>query len=212
PAHIIEKQLYHLADKIERAEVDDAEMDKYTPGVIKKLGWLSSEDLIKRVLSLEFKRLLDYYKDAPSIDVIDEKPAKEKRKAENGKALTDKDKDRRTADKGMERIYVNVGKRDGFYAGNLIDMLNHTIAGQRVDVGRIDLLPAYTLFDVKKRDAKKVVGALKNADFMGKRLYSEVAEPDKDYARTSNRRSRDNSDDEPFGVFKRKKGKKSGRK
>ncbi|MDE7385769.1 MAG: DEAD/DEAH box helicase [Muribaculaceae bacterium] len=212
PAHIIEKQLYHLADKIERVEVDDAEMDKYTPGVIKKLGWLSSEDLIKRVLSLEFKRLLDYYKDAPSIDVIDEKPAKEKRKTENGKQLTDKDKDRRTADKGMERIYVNVGKRDGFYAGNLIDMLNHTIAGQRVDVGRIDLLPAYTLFDVKKRDAKKVVGALKNADFMGKRLYSEIAEPDKDYARTSNRRSHEKGDDEPFGVFKRKKGKKSGRK
>ena len=213
PAHIIEKQLYHLADKIERVEVDVTEMDKYTPGVIKKLGWLSSEDLIKRVLSLEFKRLLDYYKDAPSIDVIDEKPAKEKRKGENNKPLNDKDKDRRTADKGMERIYVNVGKRDGFYAGNLIDMLNHTIAGQRVDVGRIDLLPAYTLFDVKKRDAKKVVGALKSADFMGKRLYSEIAEADKDYARASNRRSNDKgSDEEPFGVFKRKKGKKSGRK
>ncbi|MDE7473010.1 MAG: DEAD/DEAH box helicase [Muribaculaceae bacterium] len=213
PAHIIEKQLYHLADKIERVEVDVTEMDKYTPGVIKKLGWLSSEDLIKRVLSLEFKRLLDYYKDAPSIDVIDEKPAKEKRKGENNKPLNDKDKDRRTADKGMERIYVNVGKRDGFYAGNLIDMLNHTIAGQRVDVGRIDLLPAYTLFDVKKRDAKKVVGALKSADFMGKRLYSEIAEADKDYARASNRRSNDKgSDEEPFGVFKRKKGKKTGRK
>ncbi len=217
PAHIIEKQLYHLADKIERVEVDVDEMDKYTPGVIKKLGWLSSEDLIKRVLSLEFKRLLDYYKDAPSIDVIDDKPAKDKRKGENagnGKPLTDKDKDRRTADKGMERVYVNVGKRDGFYAGNLIDMLNHTIAGQRVDVGRIDLLPAYTLFDVKKRDAKKVVSALKGTDFMGKRLYSEVAEPDKDYARTSNRRSREASEpnEDPFGQFKRKKGKKSGRR
>lgn len=217
PAHIIEKQLYHLADKIERVEVDVDEMDKYTPGVIKKLGWLSSEDLIKRVLSLEFKRLLDYYKDAPSIDVIDDKPAKDKRKGENagnGKPLTDKDKDRRTADKGMERVYVNVGKRDGFYAGNLIDMLNHTIAGQRVDVGRIDLLPAYTLFDVKKRDAKKVVSALKGTDFMGKRLYSEVAEPDKDYARTSNRRSREATDtnEGPFGQFKRKKGKKSGRR
>lgn len=123
--------------------------------------------------------------------------------------MTDKDKDRRTADKGMERVYVNVGKRDGFYAGNLIDMLNHTIAGQRVDVGRIDLLPAYTLFDVKKRDAKKVVSALKGTDFMGKRLYSEVAEPDKDYARTSNRRSREATDtnEDPFGQFKRKKGK-----
>lgn len=211
PTHIIEKQLYFLADRIERVEVDDAAMDKYTPGVIKKLGWLSSEDLIKRVLSLEFKRLLDYYKDAPTIDVIDEKPAKDKSKKEKGDR-TPQDKDRRTADKGMERIYVNVGKRDGFYAGNLIELLNRNIEGARVDVGRIDLMPSYTLFDVKKRDARKVVGAFKGADFMGKRLYSEVAEPEKDYARVSNRRSREASEDEPFGVFKRKKGKKGARR
>ena len=205
PEHIIEKQLYHLADRIERVQVDDAEMDKYTPGVIKKLGWLSNEDLIKRVLSLEFKRLLDYYKDAPTLDVIEEKSKRDKRfKSEGGKGLTDTDKDRRTAEKGMERIYINVGKRDGFYAGNLIEMLNHTIQGPRVDVGRIDLLPSYTLFDVKKKDAKTVVAALKGADFMGKHLYSEIADKEKDYARVSNRRSQEPSEKEHPGSFKKK--------
>ncbi len=208
PTHIIEKQLYNLADRLERVEVDEVAMDQYTPGVIKKLGWLSGEDLIKRVMSLEFKRLLDYYKDAPVIDVIEEKPSRDKKKDKDGDR-TAHDKDRRTADKGMDRIYVNVGKRDGFYAGNLIELLNRNIQGARVDVGRIDLMPSYTLFDVKKRDARKVVCAFKGADFMGKRLYSEIAEADKDYARVSNRRSRDNSvDDEPFAAFKRKKGKR----
>ena len=80
PQQIIEKQLFWLADRIERVEVDDNEMAKYLPGVIKKLGWLSSEDLIKRVLSLEFNRLLDYYKDAPDIDFIDEKSSRKERK------------------------------------------------------------------------------------------------------------------------------------
>ena len=61
PDHIIEKQLYNLADRLERVQVDDAEMDKYLPGVRKKLEWLSEEDLLKRVLSLEFNRLLRYY-------------------------------------------------------------------------------------------------------------------------------------------------------
>ncbi len=86
PEHIIEKQLFSLADRIERVEVNDSEMEKYLPGVMKKLGWLTSEDLIKRVLSLEFRRLLEYYKDAPKIDLIDEKPAKnrkDKKKEEN---------------------------------------------------------------------------------------------------------------------------------
>ena len=202
PEHIIEKQLYHLADRIERAQVDEEQMAKYVPGVIKKLGWLSSEDLIKRVLSLEFNRLLEYYKDAPKIDFIDDKPRKEKKeKFDRGSD----DKDRRTASKGMERIYVNLGKRDGFYAGNLIDLLNRNVAGKRVDVGRIDLMPSYSLFDVRKADARRVVAALKGADFVGKRIYSEIAEADKDYAHAATRRSRETADEpRPFGARKGK--------
>ena len=181
-------------------------MEKYLPGVMKKLGWLSAEDLVKRVLSLEFNRLLEYYKDAPKIDFIDEKPKKEKkeRKEKRGKDGAGDDKDRRTASKGMERIYINVGKRDGFYAGNLIEMLNSLVGGKRVDVGRIDLMPSYSLFDVKKSDARRVVASLKGSDFMGKRVYSEVAEQDKDYAKASQRRSKGKdaaADTDPYDAF-----------
>ena len=197
PDHIIEKQLFWLADRLERVEVNDEELGRFIPGVAKKLGWLSNEDLLKRVLSLEFNRLLEYYKDAPQIDFIDEKPRKE-RKERSDAPVTKEEKDRRTASKGMERIYVNAGKRDGFYAGNLIEMLNKVVGGKRVDVGRIDLMPGYSLFDVKKSDARRVVGALKGADFMGKRIYSEIASPDKDYAKASVRRTKDKYVDAPF--------------
>lgn len=192
PEHIIEKQLYNLADRLERVEVNDEEINRYLPGVLKKLSWLSTEDLLKRVLSLEFNRLLDYYKDAPSIDFIDEKPAKEKKSKERGSKEhpTDREKDRRTAERGMTRIYVNLGKADGFYAGNVIDMLNKNVEGRRVDVGRIDLLPSYSLFDVRKADAKRVVAALKGLEFFGKRVYSEIADPDRDYAHTSERKTK----------------------
>ena len=194
PEHIIDKQLYNLADRIEKVKVDDEAMNKYMPGIRRKLSWLSEEDLLKRVLSLEFNRLLEYYKDAPRIDFIDEKP--EKNRKGNGRDRdrtssnrADKDKDRRTAERGMERIYVNAGKSEGFYAGNLIDTLNRNIEGKRVDVGRIDLMPGYSLFDVRKGDATKVVRALNGAEFMGKRLFAEIAIPDKDYAKASTRKS-----------------------
>ncbi len=187
PQHIIEKQLYNLADRLERVEVDEEQISQYLPGVEKKLSWLSGEDLLRRVLSLEFNRLLDYYKDAPAIDYIDEKPSRKDRKE---RAPRDEaDKDRRTAQRGMARIYVNAGKSDGFFAGNLIDLLNRAVPGQRVDVGRIDLMPGYSLFDVKKADAARVVAGLTGADFYGKHLYSEVALPDKDYGKASGRKA-----------------------
>lgn len=208
PDHIIEKQLYTLADRLEKVEVNDTEMSKFLPGVLKKLGWLTSEDLVKRILSLEFNRLLNYYKNAPKIENIDEKSSKSQdSKKKDSKQRTDEEKDRRTAAKGMERLYVNLGKRGGFYAGNLIETINKNVMGRRIDVGRIDLLPAYTLFDVKKSDARKVVEGLTGADFMGKRIYSEIADPDKDYSQASNRKQKDKNfhNEDNFEIFKKKR-------
>lgn len=201
PDYIIEKQLYNLADRLERVEVNEQEIGKYLSGVSRKLEWLSEQDLLKRVLSLEFNRLLDYYKDAPVIENLSpDKPKKNDRK-QRGEKPSDAEKDRRTAARGMARVYVNVGKRDGFYAGNLIDILNHVVPGQRVDVGRIDLMPGYSLFDVKKSDASRVVQALKGSDFYGKRIHCEQADAAKDYARASARKMREDATGGGFEAF-----------
>ena len=215
PQHIIEKQIYNLADKLERVEVDETEIAKYLPGVSRKLSWLSDEDLLKRVVSLEFNRLLDYYKDAPTIDYIDEKPRKERkdRPERDDRPRTEAEKDRRTAARGMARLYVNVGKSDGFFAGNLIDLLNNVVNGPRVDVGRIDLMPGYSLFDVSKKDARRVIEGITGSEFAGKHLYSEVADPDKNYARASARKNKHSDDTQTTAdYFKAKHSKKSGKK
>lgn len=196
PEHIIEKQLYNLADRIERVKVNEDEISSYLPGISRKLEWLSEQDLLKRVISLEFNRLIEYYKDAPKIDFVETKPTsraerkarKERERKDIDRPKNDKEKDRRTAERGMERIYINIGKRDGFFAGNLIEMLNKLITGKRVDVGRIDLLPGYSLFDVKKSDARKVVGALTGSDFYGRRIHSEIADAERDYSKIADKR------------------------
>lgn len=193
PVQIIEKQLYNLADRIEKVDVDDEEIGKYLPGVLKKLSWLDGEDLLKRVLSLEFNRLLEYYKGAPVLDVVTERGKKAEKK--DRPARTAEEKDRRVAEKGYERVYINLGKADGFYAQNLIELINKNVDGQRVDIGRIDLLSGYSLFDVRQGDAQRVVGSVKNSDFYGKRVYCEIAKADKDYAsenvgKSGKRRSR----------------------
>lgn len=192
PEHIIEKQLYNLADRLERVDVDDEHIALYLPGVSKKLSWLSGEDLLKRVLSLEFNRLLDYYKDAPVIESIPDKPSRKHRDDNH-------DKDRRTAAAGLARIYIDAGKADGFFATNLIEVINRNVEGARVDVGRIDLLPAYSLFDVRRGDAARVVAALRGADFYGRRLYCEIADEKKDYNAASARKKPKNKEFRPKG-------------
>ena len=218
PQYIIEKQLYNLADRIEKVKVNETEIEKYLPGIVRKLEWLSESDLLKRVVSLEFNRLLDYYKDAPSVvDYEDKNPkSKKDRKGRDrggDKASrrhdSEKDKDSRKAERGYERIYVNAGKADGFFPAHLIDTINQNMSG-RVDIGRIDLLNNYSLFDVRKGDGHKVVSALKNVRYFGKRLYAELADPNRDYSKLSDRKSKGKrtEDDEPFAKFKKGKSKK----
>ena len=216
PEHIIEKQLYNLADRLERVEVDENAISKYIPGVRKKLEWLSEEDLLKRVLSLEFNRLLKYYQDMPDLDLnAPEQGEKGKNRRKEGRGNEKRDKDRRDAEPGFERVALNVGKAQGFFPGNLMEMINKNVEGGKPDIGRIDLLPDYTLFDVRKGEAKKVIAALKNLDFYGITLRPEIA-TDRDYSQQT-KRGRKKSEPvkgkkEKTGREASKKSKKEGRK
>lgn len=219
PQKIIEKQLYNLADRIEKVKVNEEEIEKYLPGIVRKLEWLSEHDLLKRVVSLEFNRLIDYYKDAPEVvDYEERKPRDRKQgqeRAEGGRGRerehrSMKEKDSRTAERGYERVYVNAGKADGFFPARLIEMLNQNTDG-RVDIGRIDLLANYSLFDVRKGEGKKAVNALLNARYFGKRLYAELADPKKDYSRSSSRKSNSkgkSEDNDNFAKFRKDKPKR----
>ena len=215
PQRIVEKQLYNLADRIEKVKVNEEEIAKYLPGIVRKLEWLSGTDLLKRIVSLEFNRLLDYYKDAQEvIDYEDHKSRHEERAKNAGEKRQRKDKDNRTAEKGYERIYVNAGKNDGFFPARLIETLNQNTSA-RIDVGRIDLLPGYALFDVRKGEGRAAIAALKNARYFGKRLYAEIADPNRDYSKSSERKSnskgRHDDESDHFAKFKKKKSKKSRR-
>ncbi len=208
PAHIIEKQLYNLADRLERVEVNEAEIAKYLPGVSKKLEWLSGEDLLKRVLSLEFNRLLAYYRDMPDIDLNEAESKRKKRDNNEVREPRDKkNKDRRTAENGYERIMLNVGKADGFFPGNLMEIINRNSPGSKPQIGRIDLLPGYTLFDVRKEDAQRAIAALRNVDFFGVRLHPEVAS-DRDYSSDSRSRRRSKGQKENVRITKEKRNRK----
>ena len=183
PDHIIEKQLYNLADRLERVQVNESEIDKYLPGVRKKLEWLSEEDLLKRVLSLEFNRLLSYYQNMPDIDLNEKDKEKGKKgKKEKGERREPGDKDRRDAERGYTRLMVNIGKGSGFFPGNLMELVNRNVAGPKPEIGRIDLMPGYTLFDVRSDDARRVLDALKHTEFFGEKIRAEVADADRDYA------------------------------
>lgn len=138
---ICEKQLFNLVDKIEKVKVNEEEIASYLPSIFRKLEWLSNEDLIKRIVSLEFNRLIDYYADASELDIPEDRNTKE-RGNQRGERTRSK---ARKAEEGYSRLFINLGKADGFYPSTLIEMINDNVKGH-ASIGRIDVLPELLIF------------------------------------------------------------------
>lgn len=170
---ICEQQLIKVIDDIEKVKVSEEEIETFLPGIYRKLDWLSKEDLIKRVVSLEFNRFLDYYKNAPEI----EQPKANDKKAETKESRKgDKEKVGRKAEKGYTRLFLNLGKTDGFYTNQIIDLVNRNLKKERIQIGRIDLMQNFSFFEVIQEQAPQVIKALNKVVLSGgRKVCVEIA-------------------------------------
>ncbi len=171
---ICEQQLIKLIDDIEKVKVDEEEIETFLPGIYRKLEWLSKEDLIKRVVSMEFNRFLDYYKNAAEIEQPkgNEKRESPKERKDHG---SDREKTSRKAEKGYTRLFLNLGKTDGFYANQIIELINRNLKKERIEIGRIDLMQNFSFFEIAEAQAPMVIKALNKTTANGRRVIVEVA-------------------------------------
>ena len=170
-SEICQKQLFHLADRIERVELtEDATLDAVLPELVRKLDWIDREELVKRVMLLEFRRMLDYYESEDSIEEADDKgrlpyEGQEKKR----------DKRNAVAEEGMKRLFINFGKLDHMYPNKLIELVNKCVPG-RVKIGKIDLLPRFAFFEVEEADAREVIESMSSYEVDGRRIAVDYAD------------------------------------
>lgn len=172
---ICEQQLIKVIDDIEKVKVNEEEIESFLPGIYRKLEWLSKEDLVKRVVSMEFNRFLEYYRNAPEIE--EPKAGGDKRGDSKDRKSrgSDRQKTVRKAEEGYERLFLNMGKTDGFYANQIIELINRNLKKERIQIGRIDLMQNFSFFEVAEEQAPMVIKALNKASVNGRKVSVEVA-------------------------------------
>ena len=165
---ICKKQLYKVMDQIVKTDVDDEEIAPFMQDINRYFEYIDKDELIKKIVSLEFGKFLAYYADAPEIEAVvpdrkEKKPQSDKQKLQN------------KAQKGYRRLFINLGKRDGFYPGELMQTLNRFVGG-RQEVGHIDLLDTISYFEVPEKDAKKVMTQLSGIRYKGRTVRCNDAD------------------------------------
>lgn len=173
PKEICSKQLYHVIDDIERVEVDEEEIAPFMDDVRRRWEWLDKEDLIKRILSREFGRFLQYYANAPELTA----PQQGRDGKDKGRGAGKKNGSR-TAEAGYVRLFLNVGKMDGMFAREIIGMLNSHVKGDKVEVGRIDLMKNFSFVEVAEADAERVIKSLRHGvTVKGRSVVADLSNP-----------------------------------
>ena len=175
PREICAKQLYNAIDRLEHTEVNETEIAPFMPEVMRKLEWLSREDLVKRMVTQAFGRFLAYYASAQPIVQPEERPSRSE-KSEKPKAKRTKNAEGHyEAEPGYVRLFLNMGKRDNFYAREIINLINRYTHGH-VAIGRIDLLVNCSFFEVPEADVDRVMHSMRRAQVAGRKVVVDYAD------------------------------------
>ena len=132
---VCERQLFHVAEKIHNAKVNETEIENYLPKIYEQLKDLSKEDLIKRFVSEEFNRFLEYYQQAPDLN------------QKSGSGIVSGGK--------MTRFFINLGELDGLHWKFLKDYLADISGVSNLHIFNVDVKKSFSFFESETKDAQK---------------------------------------------------------
>ncbi len=162
---ICQKQLFGLAENISAHQVDYAKINPFFEEIEQKFASLDRDDLIKRLLSLELNRLLEYYQYAPDLNTTAEKSRKTQ------KTIPGK----RISNQKFTRFFLNVGKNDGIIPQRLLGELNDVPGTPRIRVGRIEIMKSSATLEADSRYVPQVLNAFQHLMINGKPVSIKVA-------------------------------------
>jgi len=171
-------QLMSMIDKVMAIETIDNQIKDFLPAIMLRLQSLDREELIKRFVSTEFNRFLNYYKGAADINIYDKdkngKGRKQDEKKGGAHRSGDDKFDKRSRKTRFTKFFITVGEKDGLTKMKLMDVINSSDLLAGAEIGKIEILTGHTFFEVDSDLQEKVLKVFKNRRFMGKRLKIEV--------------------------------------
>ena len=170
---ICKKQLFNMVDRMEKVEIHDQQINEFLPEIFMKLDWMTKEELIRNFVSVEFNRFLNYYKDAPDLNII-----QENRKTNEGLPGTPEHSGNRGSKrKEYSRFYINIGSKSGINPTKLIGLLLDTTNDRNIDIGKIEIMKGFSFFEVEKNQEQVILRSFnKNVRRNGQLIKAELAE------------------------------------
>ena len=182
---ICERQLSHLINEINNAEVRE-DINSFMPTINELWNDVPKEELVKKILSYEFNRFLDYYRKAKDLNIPEksrkDKSGKGKEKesrarekeipaTRNGRKSSDGDPG--ICEKGFIWLRLNLGYRDRVIPKDIIGMMKTCGIGKHA-VGKIEIYNECLYVALKDKVADYARSEINGAYYDRKRLNASL--------------------------------------
>ncbi|MEH6679407.1 MAG: DEAD/DEAH box helicase [Sediminicola sp.] len=161
---ICEIQLYHLANKIKDTEINE-EVDNYLPAINDVLRGIDREDLIKKIISVEFTRFFNYYNKTKDLNTSD---------GDRGERRNDSNNDEQGGD-GSVRYFINIGEKDDYDWMTLKDFLRETLNLDKDDIFKVDVKESFSFFNTDASVTDLILNTFKDYKVDGRFINVEIS-------------------------------------
>ncbi len=196
---ICEQQLVGYVEKIKSVEINSDEIADLIPSISKSFEEYSKEELIKRMIGIEFNQLLKYYENSRDIS---------KDKGTRGPKVSSDD---------HQRFFINLGLNKGLNKGGLLRLICSNTSIESKSIGALDLFNDFSFFEVDKKLSDEILENLKDKEYDGKTFLVEIASNEGSKSRDRGRgrdrgRSRDRGNSRDRNSFRGNSGGSGGRR
>ncbi len=152
---ICEIQLYHLANTIKNSQVEKA-IEDFLPAIYDVLQGLDREELIKRMVAVEFSRFFNYYKNSEDLN-------------------TSESRGEQSSGSSEIRYFINIGEKDGYDWKTLKDFLKETLDLGRDDIFKVDVKNSFSFFNTDEENVDLVMNTFSDFQLDGRFINVEIS-------------------------------------
>jgi ATP-dependent RNA helicase DeaD len=139
-------QLFKLIETMKEVEVNHKQIDPFLPEVMESLTGLDREELVKRFVSIEFNRFLDYYRNAPDLNAPEPRKGRDERNPRNKRPGRDTYRDKkndRDSRESMDAYFNKKSRKESVHSSTESYAAPPSVSGEeftrfKINVGKKD--------------------------------------------------------------------------
>lgn len=157
------KQLVNLMHRIHDVSVDETAIAEFLPSIYEEMKDLDKEEILKRFVSLEFNRFLEYYKTAPDLNARSERGSRDEGRGSSNVGRSD-----------VAKLFINLGKMDNVDKGFLTDYISHIADIPKQAIKWVGIKDTFSFVEVKPEVVPTILEEFRDQKFKKRPVRVEL--------------------------------------